>query len=65
MLPQDTKQRKSAAEKSQQSAVTDHFSREDKDARPVPYSDSALETAALEWLIETNQVRLYILSSPY
>ena len=23
---------------------------------PIPYSDKAFETAALEWLIETNQV---------
>ncbi|KAH9038685.1 hypothetical protein EDB83DRAFT_2228515, partial [Lactarius deliciosus] len=56
MLPQDTKQRKCAeTDLSQQTSVTDHFGPEDPNARVIPYSDSALQTAALEWLIETNQ----------
>ena len=53
MLPEDTKKHK-CVEK--QPSVTEHFGPEDQDARPIPYSDKAFETAALKWLIETNQV---------
>ena len=53
MLPEDTKKHK-CLEK--QPSVTEHFGPEDRDARPILYSERALETAALEWLIETNQV---------
>ena len=53
MPPEDTKRHK-CLEK--QPSVTEHFGPEDRDARPIPYSERALETAALEWLIETNQV---------
>ena len=57
MLPEDTKQRKSLAlDKVQQSSVTDHFGPED--TQPIAYSDSAFKAAAIEWLIETNQVCL-------
>ena len=56
MLPEDAKQRKSLAlDKARQSSVTNHFGPED--ARPIPYSDNAFRAAALEWLIEMNQVR--------
>lgn len=62
MLPEDSKKRKALAldksRLSRQSSVTDHFGPEDTDAKPIPYSDSAFKTAAVEWLIETNQVRL-------
>jgi hypothetical protein len=62
MLPEDTKKRK-IVEK--QPSVTEHFQPEDRAARPIPYSDKALETASLEWLIETNQVcPLYCFPSP-
>ena len=53
MLPEDTKKRKSVEK---QPSVTEHFGPEDRDARPIPYSDKAIEIAALKWLIETNQV---------
>jgi hypothetical protein len=58
----DTKKRK-CIEK--QPSITEHFGPADQEARPIPYSDKALETAALEWLIETNQVCTfsYFLSS--
>ena len=39
-----------------QPSIVEHFDLEDRDARPIPYSDKAFKTAALEWLIETNQV---------
>jgi hypothetical protein len=57
MLPEDTKKRKQVEK---QPSVTDHFSLEDQDAKPIPYSDKALETAALEWLVQTNQVWLIL-----
>ena len=53
MLPEDTKMRKST----KQPSIIEHFDLEDQDARPVPYSDKALKTAALKWLVETNQVQ--------
>ena len=53
MLPEDTKKCK-ITEK--QPSVTDHFAPESQDMRPVLYSDKALEVAALEWVISTNQV---------
>jgi hypothetical protein len=60
MLPQDTKECKKAAIDKEcgdcQSSVTEHFGPEDPDTKSIPYSDKALETAVLEWLIETNQV---------
>ena len=56
MLPEDAKQCKLLAlDKAQQSSVTDHFG--PKDARPIPYSDNTFRAAAIEWLIEMNQVR--------
>jgi len=62
MLPLDAKQRKKVlTDKGQlerQSSVTEHFAPEDPASKPIPYSDKALETASLEWLIETNQVSL-------
>ena len=59
MLPEDTKQRKEAAldscTQTQQTAITDHFNAPREDI--VPYSDRAFEAAAIEWLIDSNQVR--------
>ncbi|KAF8473761.1 hypothetical protein DFH94DRAFT_695826 [Russula ochroleuca] len=59
MLPQDTKEHKKAAidkeRGDRQLSVTEHFGPEDLDTKSIPYSDKALETAVLEWLIETNQ----------
>lgn len=57
MLPEDAKKRKGHVEKGKQSLVIEHFNSEDSNAKPIPYSKKALQTAALEWLIETNQVR--------
>lgn len=53
MLPEDTKKRKQIEK---QPSVTEHFGPEDRDAKPIPYSDKALEIASLEWVIQTNQV---------
>ncbi|KAH9007988.1 hypothetical protein EDB83DRAFT_2235997, partial [Lactarius deliciosus] len=53
MLPQDSKQRKCV---DKEPSITEHFGPEDPSARPIPFSNKALKTAALEWLIETNQL---------
>ncbi|KAH9031814.1 hypothetical protein EDB84DRAFT_1270945, partial [Lactarius hengduanensis] len=54
MLPQDSKKRK-RVEKDGQSLVIHHFRPEDPTARPIPFSEKALQTAALEWMVATNQ----------
>jgi hypothetical protein len=63
MLPLDAKQRKKVLTDKdsleRQSSVTEHFGLEDPASKPIPYSDKALETASLEWLIETDQVSLF------
>ena len=53
MLPNDAKKHKII---DQQPSVTDHFGPEDQVAKQVPYSDKALETASIKWLIQINQV---------
>ncbi|KAH9017238.1 hypothetical protein EDB84DRAFT_1240183, partial [Lactarius hengduanensis] len=50
MLPRDSKQRKCI---DKEPSIIEHFGPEDPSARPIPFSNKALETAALEWLIET------------
>lgn len=60
MLPEDTKRRKEAALdktlKAQQTNIGDHFSPADE---VIPYSDRAFEAAAIEWLVQTNQVCIF------
>ena len=61
MLPEDTRQRKEAALDSsmqtQQTVISDHFNTHKEVI--VPYSDRAFEAAAIEWLIDSNQVRIF------
>ncbi|KAH8997731.1 hypothetical protein EDB86DRAFT_2803462, partial [Lactarius hatsudake] len=54
MLPEDSKKRK-RVEKDRQSLVIDHFGPEDPTTKPIPFSEKALRTAALEWMIATDQ----------
>jgi hypothetical protein len=58
MLPGDTKQRREAAtdtsHQTLQTTLANHFPPAEV---IIPYSDRALEGAAIEWLIQTNQVR--------
>jgi hypothetical protein len=60
MLPEDTKERRQALadQTLQQSAVDDHFKPATPEDKPTPYSDELFKEAAIEWLIETNQVSL-------
>ena len=58
MLPEDTRQRKEAAldssTQTQQTAISDHFNAQQEVI--VPYSDRAFKAAAIDWLIDSNQV---------
>jgi len=56
MLPDDTKARQEAALTLQQSAVDEHFKPVAPEDKPITYSDDIFKEAAIEWLIETNQV---------
>lgn len=58
MLPEDTKRRRQALLQQQlrQSAVDDHFQPVAPEDKPVSYSDEIFKEAAIEWLIETDQV---------
>lgn len=58
MLPDDTKARRAARleETLRQTEVDDHFTTQKPEDRPQPYSDKAFEEAAIQWLIETDQV---------
>ena len=57
MLPEDSKARRdAAAEKLKQSQVDDHFTVILEEEKPMPYSDEFFKEAAIQWLIETDQV---------
>jgi trans-aconitate methyltransferase len=57
MLPEDTKSRKAQInEKLQQTQVNDHFAKAQPENKPEPYSDELFKEAALQWLVETDQV---------
>ena len=57
MLPEDSKARRdAAAEKLKQSQVDDHFTVVPEGEKPMPYSDEVFKEAAIQWLIETDQV---------
>ena len=60
MLPEDTKERRAAAlERLRQTEVEDHFRTaqpSDKPPPPSPYTDELFKKAAIQWLVETDQV---------
>lgn len=59
MLPGDTKERKIAAaaeSKTEQTHVDSHFRTLEPGEKPVPYSDELFQEAAIQWLVETDQV---------
>lgn len=57
MLPEDTKFRKlQIKEKLQQTQVNDHFKKAQPENKPEPYSDELFKEAAIQWLVETDQV---------
>jgi hypothetical protein len=65
MLPDDSAARKlnqaSVASKLQQGQVDQHFETVKPEDKPVPYSDAFFREAAIQWLIQTDQVtRIFI-----
>ena len=60
MLPEDSAARKAAAleaiAKVQQGRVDEHFEMIKPGDKPTQYSDSTFRDAALQWLIQTDQV---------
>jgi hypothetical protein len=57
MLPGDAKERKAAEHIAlQQTQVNDHFSKTQPEDKPPPYTDELFKEAAIEWLIQTDQV---------
>jgi hypothetical protein len=65
MLPEDSAARKAASleavAKVQQGRVDDHFEMVKPGDKPTPYSDSTFRDAAIQWLIQTDQVSIFIL----
>lgn len=46
-----------AEKKRAQSGINDHFSTMKPEDKPVQYTDEVFKDTAIQWLIETNQVR--------
>ena len=66
MLPEDSKARCQEALENlmQQTQVDEHFNSVNPNDKPVPYTDDVFKEAAIQWLIETDQV-LFILYSNF
>jgi len=47
-----------------QSQVDDHFTVIPEEEKPTPYTDELFKEAAIQWLIETDQVPFYCLVMP-
>ena len=59
MLPEDSKSRKAQIkEKLKQTQVNNHFTKAQPEIKPELYSDALFKEAAIQWLVETDQVRL-------
>jgi hypothetical protein len=58
MLPEDTKKRRAAVaeETLRQSQVHEHFDKAKPEDKPKVYTDEIFKEAAIQWLIETDQV---------
>ena len=58
MLPEDTKQWQKALTESllQQTSMEDHFEAAIVEEKQTPYSHESFKQAAIEWLVETDQV---------
>ena len=57
MLPEDTKSHKDKIkQKLKQTQVNNHFRKAPPEKKPEPYSDELFKEAAIQWLVETDQV---------
>ena len=65
MLPEDSVAQKlneaRAASKLQQGQVDQHFNIIKPEDRPVPYSDAGFWEAAIQWLVQTDQVKRFFI----
>jgi hypothetical protein len=57
MLPKDAKRRREQAVADQQPSISGHLKPRAPNEHVVPYTDELFREAAIEWLIETDQVR--------
>lgn len=58
MLPGDSKARRNKQkEKLSQTLVDDHYEVQNPEDKPKPYSHELWKEAAIQWLVETDQVR--------
>lgn len=66
MLPKDTKRRKldAAAADNSQSRLDAHLCEQKPKEHIIPYSDGLFQEAAIEWLIETDQVSSLLVPNP-
>jgi trans-aconitate methyltransferase len=64
MLPEDTKKRRAVMveETLRQSQVNEHFEKAKPEDKPKVYTDEIFNEAAIQWLIETDQVSIVTVS---
>ena len=66
MLPDDAQARRAAHHlKLQQTQVNDHFPTAQPEDNPPPYTDELFKEAAIEWLIQTDQVSSSIIKTAF
>ena len=67
MILEDAKARRkeATAKAMEQTQVDEHFHRAAPEDKPAPYSDKAFREAALQWLIQTDQVSYIFPKLPY
>jgi hypothetical protein len=56
MLPKDAEQRRKQATAEKQRRIDPHLVTKPQKERVVPYSDDVFRSAAIEWLVSTDQV---------
>lgn len=63
MLPQDVKERKTAAAvlNAQQTSLDRHLQEIPPNNVVIPYTDTHFREAAIEWLVSTSQVSIHYL----
>jgi hypothetical protein len=56
MLPKDAEQRRKQATAEKQCRIDSHLVDKPQKERVIPYSDNLFRSAAIEWLVSTDQV---------
>ena len=61
MLPKDSKARHAGkAEVLSQTLVVDHYTIQKPGDKPIPYSEEGFKEAAVQWLVEMDQVFFFL-----